>query len=72
MGESVTFRYSDKVKIIKHENSAYVGKIGTIQISKTIHPAINGQVIKKKLIKVRLNDTGEIADCFLCQLSKIT
>lgn len=71
MGESVTFRIGDKVKIIEHSNNACVGKIGTLLIAKTIRPAIKGQVIKKKVCKVRLDDTGDIVDCFLSQLSKI-
>ena len=71
MGESDTFRYGDKVKIIEHSNNEYVGKIGSLLIAKTIHPAIKGQVIKEKVCKVRVDDTGDIVDCLLCQLSKV-
>lgn len=66
MGESDTFRHGDKVKIIEHNNNAYVGKIGLLLTANTIRPAIKGQVIKKKLCKVKLDDTGDIVDCFLC------
>lgn len=71
MGESDTFRHGDKVKIIKHNNNTYVGKIGSLLTANTIRPAIKGQVIKKKLCKVKLDDTGDIVDCFLCQLCKV-
>lgn len=71
MGESVTFRIGERVKIIRHDDNAYVGKIGTLLIDKTIRPAIKGQVIKEKVCKVRLDDTNDIVDCLLSQLGKI-
>jgi len=71
MGEAVTFRISDKVKIIEHSNNAYVGKIGSLLIAKTIRPAIKGQVIKERVCKVKLDDSGDIVDCLLSQLVKV-
>ena len=70
MGESVTFRIGGKVKIIEHGNNAYVGKIGSLLIAKTMRPAIKGQVIKERVCKVRL-DTGDIVECLLSQLGKV-
>ena len=71
MGESVTFRIGDKVRIIEHSNNAYVGKIGSLLIAKTMRPARKGQVIKEKVCKVKLDNTGDIIDCLLCQLGKV-
>ncbi len=71
MEESVTFKIGDKVEIIEHSNNAYVGKIGSLITAKTIHPAINGQVIKEKVYKIKLDDTGDIVDCLLSQLCKV-
>ena len=68
MGESVIFRIGDKVKIITHENNANVGKIGSLLVAKPIRPAIKGQVIKEKVCKVKLEDTGDIVECLLSQL----
>ena len=68
MGESVTYRIGDKVRITKHENNAYVGKIGSLLVAKPIRPAIKGQVIKEKVCKVKLEDTGDIVECLLSQL----
>jgi len=70
MGESDTFRYGDRVKIIEHNNDAYVGKIGTLLVANVIRPAIKGQVIKERVCKVRL-DTGDIVECLLSQLGKV-
>ncbi len=70
MGDPVTFRIGDKVKIIEHSNNSYIGKIGLLLIAKTMRPAIKGQVIKERVCKVRL-DTGDIVECLLSQLSKV-
>ena len=71
MGKSVTFRIGDKVKIIQHSNNAYVGKIGSLLIANKMRPAINGQVIKELVCKVRLDDTGNIVECLCSQLGKV-
>jgi len=71
MGDSVTFRIGDKVKITEHSNNAYVGKIGSLLIANTIRSAIKGQVIKERVCKVRLDNTGDIVACLLSQLDKV-
>jgi len=71
MRESDTFRHGDQVKIIKHSNSAYVGKIGLLLVANVIRPAVRGQVIKERVCKVRLDDTGDIVECLLSQLCKV-
>ena len=71
MRESATFGIGDKVKIIEHSNSAYVGKIGSLLSTTTIHPAVKGQAMKEKVCKVKLDDTGDIVGCLLSQLGKV-
>jgi len=61
----------DKVKIIEHNNTEYIGRTGILLSAQTPRPAIKGQVIKWKVCKVKLDETGEIVDCLLSQLAKV-
>jgi len=66
-----SIRIGDKVRIIEHNNSEYIGKTGILLRAQIPRPAIKGQVIKWKVCKVKLDGTDEIVDCILCQLTKV-
>jgi len=63
-------KIGDRVKIVKHTDAKYVGKTGILLSTQTPRPAKDGQVIKWKVCKVKLDDTGKIVDCLLSQLRK--
>ena len=64
------FRIGGKVKVIENENTEYNGKIGVILSAQMPHPAIEGQILKWIVCKVKMDETGEIIDCLLSQLGK--
>ncbi|MFC1934002.1 hypothetical protein ACFLXX_02470 [Chloroflexota bacterium] len=66
----VDFKIGDKVKIVDHSDNNLVGEIGMLLKAETPRPAIDWQVIKWKVCKVKLDKTGKIVDCLLSQLSK--
>ncbi|MGD9116840.1 MAG: hypothetical protein PVJ61_06690 [Dehalococcoidia bacterium] len=64
------FRIGGKVKVIENENTEYNGKTGIILSAQMPRPAIEGQILKWIVCKVKMDETGEIIDCLLSQLSK--
>ena len=65
------FKLGDKVKITEHGNKEYIDKTGILLSAQTPRPALKGQVIKWKVCKVKLDNTGEIVDCILHQIIKV-
>jgi len=63
-------KIGSKVAIVEHSDAKLLGEIGTLLSVQTPRPAINGQTIKWKVCKVKLDKTGEIVDCLLSQLAK--
>ncbi|MHA1971406.1 MAG: hypothetical protein ACTSW1_00355 [Candidatus Hodarchaeales archaeon] len=68
MVDNKNIKIGDKIKISQHHNKKYIGKTGVLLSAQTPRPAIDGQVLKWKVCKVKLEDTGEIVDCLLSQL----
>lgn len=63
-------KIGEKVTIVEHSDVKLIGVTGTLLSAETPRPAIDGQVIKWKVCKVKLDETGKIIDCLLSQLSK--
>jgi len=71
MADSITLRIGDKVRITEHSNSENIAATGILLSAQKMRPAIDGQIIKEEVCKVKLDSSGEIADCLLRQLTKV-